>query len=265
MKVVLILVLVAITLTSAVQAATNGRKAQVRYFNSMSQFGKVKFSASAPYTLLFDKMTEGSISDYSSLDAKKWNFTTQYTSNVVAKSDEIDLDDDAYATAFTCQVGARQLKNKLIYDTSRSPGPRVALLRTVNLVQYDYPMTVVSNDSTELFVNVPYCTVSPYIQVPPGDYYFDWYIENYKRQRGNLTGRGHFEGGRVYTYFTGPTGGFTVVDGKKRSNRSVPEELSSVVDEVTPDVEVVKQQVVAKSNRKVSKHRGAVQRVQRAK
>jgi len=258
MKVLLILVLVAIALASVGEAASNGRRGQVRYLNSMAPFGKAKVFASDPSTLLFDQVAGGTLTDYSSIDAQPWTFTSKFTSNVNAQSDPEDLESDSYATVFTCQVGNRKIKNKLIYDTSRTPGPNVALLRTVNIAQYDYPISVRNNDTTDLFLHVPYCSASSYIQLAPGSYGLEWNVDNFKRQTcipGNCSHHFPLKAGTTYTFFVTSSSSVLVVDGKTKKARSVGEEVTSVV--------AVKERVVAEvapKNKKLLSRRSKQQR-----
>jgi len=267
MRVICILVLVVIALASVIEAASNGRKGQVRYLNSMTQFGKAQFSAASPSIVVFDQVD--SMTAYAALNAQPWNFTSKFTGKIVAQSDETDLDSDSYATVFTCQTGNRKLKNKLIYDTSRSTGPNVALLRTVNLAQYDYPVSVL-NGTNELFTRVAYCTASSYIQVSPGSYEFDWYVDNFKRCcNRNLTAT-TLSGGSTYTYYTTPSGSMLVNDGSSSTSvRSILEELTSAA-EVVPASEVKEERAVAEVAPKTmkigksSKRRRAARRASKA-
>lgn len=232
-------VIMAVFMSVAIEAAN--RKAYIRYVNSMPQFGKAKFSAFSPQTVVFDQVAQGYITDYSNLDAKAWNFTTQYSTNATASSDETDLDSDTYATVFTCQTSQRRLKNKVIFDVGRSFRPNFALLRTVNLAQFNYDVDVFNGSST-LFNSVPYCSASAYIQVPPGDYDFDWSVSDDKK-RGiegcppNCSGPRTLTSGSAYTLYVTPTGSYAVQDAKKTTARNVQSDMASEAAEEAPVTE----------------------------
>jgi len=223
------------TLTVVIDAAN--RKANVRYVNSMPQFGRANFSASSPQTLVFDQVPGGAVTDYTSIDAKPWSFTSSYFANVKATSDQIDVDSDSYATVYTCQQGKRRLKNQMVYDTGRSVNANKALVRTLNLAQYNYDIDVY-NGNNSLFNNLPYCSPSAYIQVPPGLYDFDWTISGDKKRQAcsdascglpNVT-KSQIKPGFSYTYFVTPTGSYVTQDATRRTTRSVSESVARRFD-----------------------------------
>lgn len=240
MKGVLLYVLVTFIFL-AVEAAN--RKANIRYLNSMPQFGKAKFSASSPQTLVFDQVSQGTLTDYTNIDSQSWSFTTWFATNVTAKSDETDLDSDSYATVYTCQQSQRRLKNKMIYDTARSINANKALLRTLNLAQYNYDIDVY-NGSNTLFNSVAYCSASSYIPISPGLYEFDWTVSDDKKRQvcppqnphcgfTNFT-RTLIKAGSAYTIFVTPSGSYVAQDAKKITTRSfetIPEAEASPITE----------------------------------
>eukprot|EP01097_Dermamoeba_algensis_P002223 TRINITY_DN1884_c0_g2_i1.p1 TRINITY_DN1884_c0_g2~~TRINITY_DN1884_c0_g2_i1.p1 ORF type:complete len:249 (-),score=58.40 TRINITY_DN1884_c0_g2_i1:116-862(-) len=205
--------------------ALNARKARVRFLNSMPQFGKSKLFAETPQQTVFDAVPPGYMTSYSDVDAKPWSFTARFSTNVTAKSDLTDLDSDSFATVFTCQTNQRKLKNKLIYDSQRSGDSRSALIRTVNLAQFDYPIDVINRtNQQQLFNSINYCQASRYQTIPPGEYTLDWTVSDSKKrgiqQSGNYSGWSIFPG-FAYTFWITPAGALITRDARRNNARSV--------------------------------------------
>lgn len=187
--------------------------------------------------VVFENVPPGFMTNYNDVEAKNWKFTSKFVTNVTAKSDPTDLDSDSYATVFTCQTAQNKLKNKMVYDSARSLNPKTALLRAINLAQYDYSVDVINrtNDiSNVIFNDVSYCTPSQYKSVPGGQYDFGWTVNNNKKRQNepptyDNTTSGRFQGGGAYTIWITPSGMMITRDAKKKQvTRSMAERKRSV-------------------------------------
>lgn len=225
MKIVVLVVLSLVLLIESEGNAVTARTSRIRFLNSMPQFGKSKLLAENPQQTVFDSVPPGYMTSYNDVAAKSWSFTAKFSANVTAKSDVTDLDDDSYATVFTCQTNQKKLKNKLIYDQPRSGNAKTAIIRTVNLGQFDYPVDVFNrSNNQQLFNSVNYCQASTYRTVPPGDYTFDWVVSDSKKrgvqQIFNSTSTPIFPG-FAYTFWITASGTLLTRDAKKKTTRDI--------------------------------------------
>eukprot|EP01097_Dermamoeba_algensis_P004243 TRINITY_DN2803_c0_g1_i1.p1 TRINITY_DN2803_c0_g1~~TRINITY_DN2803_c0_g1_i1.p1 ORF type:complete len:244 (-),score=73.26 TRINITY_DN2803_c0_g1_i1:74-805(-) len=219
-----VLVVFAMSLVLQIQSQGSNNKARLRYLNSMPQFGRSKLTAETPQRTVFDSVPPGYITNYNEVDAKAWSFTAKFATNVTAKSDESTLQSNTFATVFTCQTSQRRLKNKVVVDQQRCNDPKLALIRTVNLAQYDYPIDVVNRtNQRQLFDSVNYCQASRYQTIPPGEYTLDWTISDNKKrginQYGNYSGWS-IAAGNAYTFWITPSGALVTRDASSNSARS---------------------------------------------
>jgi hypothetical protein len=234
----------------------------------MPQFGSSTVRAFLPNTSLFSNVAGGSLTSYTNITAPHWFiFTASYGRNVTALSFPFMVADGQFYSLFTYQTLGNQLLNKLVPDTCQSANASVALLRTINLVQYNFPVNVYNfSNNAELFDQIEYGDASPYKAFLPGDYMVYWTSAAVSKrgiQGSNISGDPFLYGGKSYTYWIFPTGSFIVED--CGSSTPVKRDVNNQNQNVNGDVNINQQVSISKlrMRRAVNRSNTAVQQVQK--
>eukprot|EP01097_Dermamoeba_algensis_P007869 TRINITY_DN5077_c0_g1_i1.p1 TRINITY_DN5077_c0_g1~~TRINITY_DN5077_c0_g1_i1.p1 ORF type:complete len:274 (-),score=55.13 TRINITY_DN5077_c0_g1_i1:73-894(-) len=222
-----------------VGAASCANKFFIRCGNSMPQFGNAQVKAVLPFVNVFNSVPGGFLTSYANLTAKPWVFTVQYPSNITALSLPYNPDKDKFYSLFTYQTQTNLLLNKLIADRSTAFNATTPVIRTINLLQYNFPLDIYNlSNNVLIFSDVAYGEVTEYKPVPVGDYQLYWESAGTKKrsiQIGNVTGDPILFPGKAYSHWVLPTGSFIIQDGsfstRKRSlstrNLAVRRELKN--------------------------------------
>jgi len=210
---------------------------QLRYINSLPQFGDANFTVAIPFNTLFTNVAPSTVTPYATGTTGYWNFFSSYTRLVYAGSDQFGAADNTWYTVFTFQGGANLVKNMLIVDQSTPPTGNRSAVRILNLSQYNYSINATATNSANATVltwaEVGYASASGYSDVAPGTYYFDWYSATLAKrnvlQNGNNCTPGTpgchtphvIKANKSYTYVVMPAAEVVVLDGatSKRSAR----------------------------------------------
>jgi hypothetical protein len=208
-------------------AASCAQKCFIRYGNSMPQFGSATVNAYLPTTSLFSSVPGGFLTSYTNVTAKTWVFSSQYPTNVTALSYPYSTTKDKFYSLFTYQTESTHLLNKLIEDRSVAFNATTPIIRTINLLQFNFPLDIFNlSNNVLIFSNVSYGQVTEYKPVPVGDYQLYWESSEDSKKRfvqtgGNVTGDPVLHPGKAYSHWIMPTGSFIIQDGvistRKRS------------------------------------------------
>eukprot|EP01097_Dermamoeba_algensis_P000466 TRINITY_DN115_c0_g1_i3.p1 TRINITY_DN115_c0_g1~~TRINITY_DN115_c0_g1_i3.p1 ORF type:complete len:272 (-),score=70.82 TRINITY_DN115_c0_g1_i3:70-885(-) len=221
-----ILLLTSVLLLTGMILSAPTPNGQVRYANSLPQFGNAKIQAFLPISNVFQSVPGGFLTSYTKVPPRDYVFTAEFPTSVSALSNPKSVKKDKFYSLFTYQEGDHFL-NKLIEDRAEAFDTSSPVLRTINLVQYDFPLNIFNGSSNDpVFSNVTYGDATEYRPVPAGEYQLHWEFNNQKK-RGleqwnfNISGVITLLAGKAYTNWVLSTGSFIVQDGvvsgRKRS------------------------------------------------
>jgi hypothetical protein len=208
----------ALTLVVLLQlvASIHGGTAQIRYANSLPQFGNAEVKSFLPMTTLFSSVPGATLTSYINITAPRFSvFTASYSRNVTALSFPYLVEAGKSYSLYTYQAGERYVLNKLITDTCQSTNSTIPMLRTVNLVQYGFAINVYNfSNNALMFSNISYGEASAYYPFPQGDYVVYWNsaFGNKRAIHGNVSHDPYLFPGKTYTYWVFPTVSFIIDD-----------------------------------------------------
>jgi hypothetical protein len=203
---------------------------QIRYINSIPQFGSTAFSAALPHTTLFPSVAPSSVSSYSNLAVGNWNFFSTFSRKVSAGSDQYETEANNWYTVYTAQTTAQRLKNFLLQDQAPLTSGTHASVRTVNLLQFNFAInaTATSGSHNAKWADVAYASATGYTSVPSGSYEVDWSSASLSKRSveqsnctSNCGGPFFFAVRRSYTIFVLPTTTIVVADGTTSTKRGI--------------------------------------------
>jgi len=246
----------------------------VRYINTMPQFGSANVSAVHSLSnirSLFSAVSPGAATSYTSIDSLTWNFFTSFTKKVLGGSNQTDLDDGSFYSIFTYQKSAQKIANLVIQDRSTPVLGNHSAIRAINIgwPNYDINVTGVNsnNETVIVFNDIDYAETTDYVLVPPGDYDFSWSTIGYSKrnvEQFNCTICGlNLKKHKSYTYYVMPYVYLVTLDGtistrNIRSKRAIQksnalvERLSETENDNANEVENIAPEVVAVKEREVN-------------